>query len=438
MRSDPSLADGLAFLERHIDLEATAGISAGHVEGLSLEPVRRLLALLGEPHTDMPFVHLTGTNGKGSTAHLISRLLQSHGLTVGTYSSPHVSSINERFGHNGEPITDDELADVLATVELVTSTLPDESFRYFELLTAAALRWFADVAVDAAVVEVGMLGRYDATNVVDARVAVITNVGLDHTDGAPGWRDRVAREKAGIVKPGATLVLGETATELRPIFMAEPAAAVLVRGEDFALTDNRLAVGGRLVSVRTPRAAYDDVFLSLHGPHQAMNAAVALTAAEAFLDTELDDEVVEGAFAAARLPGRFEVVHRRPLVVIDGAHNPHGAKAAAATMAEDFAHGGRHLLVMGMLRGRDPIAMFDALQASGADLVLACTPPSPRALPAEELAAIGRSHGVPIEAAGTPIDAIERALMLADDDDAIFVVGSLYIAGEVRDHLADR
>lgn len=437
MVSEPSLADGLAFLDRHINLEATSNIAAGHVEGLSLEPVHELLALLGDPHLDMPFVHLTGTNGKGSTAMLVSRLLRAHGLSVGTYSSPHVSEINERFGHDSGMISDDDLAEVLAVIELVCSQL-SQPMRYFELLTAAAFRWFADVAVDVGVAEVGMLGRYDATNVVDAKVAVITNVGHDHTDGGPGWRERVAAEKAGIIKAGSTVVLGETAADLRSIFLGEAAAAVLVRGEDFACTANRLAVGGRLVSFRTPRASYDEVFLSLHGPHQARNAAAALTAAESFLESELTHELIESAFAEASLPGRFEVVHRRPLVIVDGAHNPEGARAASTTMGEDFAHGGRNFLVLGMLRGRDPVVMLEALEAAGADLVLACTPPSARALPAEELAAIGREHAIPIEAAGTPNEALDRALLLANDDDVIFVVGSLYIAGEVRDHLREQ
>lgn len=436
MRAEPSLADGLAFLERHINLEATATIAAGHVEGLSLEPVRRLVELLGDPQRDMGVVHLTGTNGKGSTAMMVSRLLQSHGLSVGTYSSPHVSRINERFGHDGNEITDDDLAAVLAVVELAAGQV-DAPLRYFELLTAAAYRWFADIAVDVAVVEVGMLGRYDATNVADGNVAVITNVGFDHTDGEPGWRQQIASEKAGIVKPGSTLVLGETATELRPIFFSEGAEQVLVRGEDFVCTDNRLAVGGRAITVKTPRSTYGDVFLSLHGPHQAQNATLAIAAAESFLESELVPDAVEAALGDAHLPGRFEVVNRRPLVVVDGAHNPDGARAAAATMAEDFAHGGRQFLVIGMLAGRDPVPMFEALEVASADLILTCTPPSSRAMPAEELAAVARELGLPAEPAGTAVEAVERALMLADDGDAIFVVGSLYIAGEVRDRFLD-
>jgi len=431
-RAAATLADGLAFLERHINLEATANISAGKVEHLSLDPMRALVALLGDPQTDVPFVHLTGTNGKGSTAMLITRLLVATGLSVGTYASPHVSAVNERIQGNGIPIDDDDLAELLATVELVVSTL-DHSPSYFEIMTASAYRWFADLAVDAAVAEVGIFGRYDATNVADGRVAVITNVGFDHTDGHEGWRTDIAEEKAGIIKPGSTLVLGETATELRPIFLGEGADDVLVRGEDFGCHDDRLAVGGRVVGIHTNRSRFDDVFMSLHGGHQSRNAALAVAATEAFLDAALSQEVVEEAFADASLPGRFEVLGHGPLVVVDGAHNVDALTAAVRTMTEDFANNGRRILIVGIMRGRDPVTLLEAVEAQSADLVLACRPPSPRGLPADELAAAGRAIGVRIEAAGEPEEAIERALLLADDRDAIFAFGSLYVAGAIRD-----
>src|SRR4051794_900821 len=211
--AEPDLTQSLAWLSEHINLEAVAG----KVEGVSLDRMRRLVGILGDPQDTYPVIHLTGTNGKGSTARLITALLVESGLTVGTYTSPHLQRINERMSRNGEPIADDELAEVLDHLAGVEPFV-GETCSYFELLTAAALRWFGDVAVDVAVVEVGLLGRYDATNVCDAAVAVITNVGHDHTDFEGDWRARIAEEKSGIVKPSSILVVGETDEHLLPIF----------------------------------------------------------------------------------------------------------------------------------------------------------------------------------------------------------------------------
>ena len=209
-------------------------------------------------------MHITGTNGKGSTAQIATRLLEAHGLTVGTYTSPHLQRINERIAVNGEPIADDDLADAIraiADAEALAGVEPS----YFEILTAAAYRWFADVAVDVVVAEVGLLGRWDATNVADGQVAIVTNVALDHTEYAGPTRLDIAREKAGIVKPGASLVLGETDPELVPVFLAEQPGEAFLRDVDFACNDNMLAVGGRLLEIRTPGASYPELFLPLHG-----------------------------------------------------------------------------------------------------------------------------------------------------------------------------
>ena len=271
---------------------------------------------------------------------------------MGTYTSPHLESINERISRNGEPVPDRELAAVLSDLAAIEPLLAHRP-SYFELLTAAAFRWFSDEAVGAAVVEVGLLGRWDATNVVDGSVAVLTNIGHDHTDGEGDWRRRIAEEKVGIVKPGATFVLGETDPALEDVFTATPAAAMWRRDVDFGCTANRLAVGGRLLDLRTPGGSYDEVFLALHGAHQGENAAIALAAAEAFFDRPLDTELVEEAFASVRNPGRFEVVQRDPLLVLDGAHNPDGARAVVDALAEGFVVTGAHRLVVGVLDGRE-------------------------------------------------------------------------------------
>jgi dihydrofolate synthase/folylpolyglutamate synthase len=393
--------------------------------------MRELCSVLGDPQDQQPALHLTGTNGKGSVARMLTALLGAHDLAVGTYVSPHLESFNERISRNGEWISDDALAAVLSDLAAVEPLL-EQTPSYFDLITAAAFRWFSDEAVAAAVVEVGLLGRWDSTNVVDAVVAVLTNVGHDHTDGQGDWRRRIAEEKAGIVKEGSTFVLGETDPALADIFDATPAAEVWRRGVDFDCTSNRLAVGGRLLDLRTPSASYDEVFLSVHGAHQGENAAVAVAAAEAFFGRPLDPALVAEALGSVRSPGRFEVVQRDPLLILDGAHNREGAIAAAEALAEGFAIPGATHLVVGVLEGRDPEELLDIVGAADAARVVCCTPDSPRALPASALADIvHRIGGHP-----TTVDDLGSALKVALDgagpDDLVLVTGSLYTVGAAR------
>lgn len=415
---------------QHIDLEASPAV-AGRVEGLKLDNMRELCGVLGDPQHAQPAIHVTGTNGKGSVARMATRLLGVHDLPVGTYLSPHLERVNERISRNGEPIADDQLAAVLSDLAGIEPLLEHRP-SYFELLTAAAFRWFADEAVAAAVVEVGLLGRWDATNVVDGLVAVLTNVGRDHTDGADGWRQRIADEKAGIVKPGSTFVVGETSPELHSVFEAAPAKERWYRDRDFGCVDNRLAVGGRLVSLRTPGGAYDDVFLPLHGEHQGDNAAVALAAAEAFFDRPLDDALVREAFGSVENPGRFEVLRHDPLLILDGAHNPDGARAAMTTLEEGFTIGGELRLVIGTLTGRDPEELLRILGVDRAAEVVCCAPDSPRALPAPELADLVRTLGGTARVVPDVGDALAAAVEHAADDDAVLVTGSLYTVGAAR------
>ena len=434
-----SLAEVRAWLDGHVNLEATAG----DIDGLSLAPMRELLSALGDPQADYPAVHITGTNGKGSVAAMIAALAGAWGMTVGVYASPHVERINERMTRGGDPIGDLELAELLGHLRLVEDHLVSGGPRalpsWFELVTAAALRWFADMAVDLAVVEVGKLGRYDATNVVNSRVAVITNIGRDHTDGRVGWEEEVMGEKAGILHSGATAVLGPIDPELVAIAAEESPGELLVAGQQFELEENRPAVGGRFVAVRTSRARYDDVYVSLFGAHQGHNAALAITAFEALVGQELDDPILS-ALGEVAVPARFEVVARQPLVVIDGAHNPGGLAAAAATLQEQFRVPGTVTWVVGMMRDKDPDAMLAAIDASGArcDLVVCCSPDWPRALPAADLAAAVRNRGIDAEIADDVTEAVDRALYLAADEDAVVVTGSLYTAGAARLHMVPR
>ena len=425
-----SIETALAWLDGHVNLEATAGV----VDDLSLDRMRALVGAMGDPQTSYPVVHVTGTNGKGSVARMVTALLGAHGLRVGTYTSPHLEIVNERLLAHDRMVSDGELAELVTDLSRLEPLVEPEVGRasWFELVTAAAFRWFADLAVDVAVVEVGLLGRFDATNVADGTVAVVTNVAKDHTDGRPGWREAIAAEKAGIVKPGSTLVLGETDPALVEVFAAEPAARTHVRGVDFDCTRNRTAVGGRLVDLRTPHGELEELFLPLHGSHQGDNAAAAATAASAFFDRALDGDVAAEAFATVELPGRFEVVSRSPLVVLDAAHNPAGAQAAARTLREDFAPAGDTILVVGMLRGRDPTELLQALDAASASLVVLCEPDSPRAVPAGELRDAGEALGLPVEEAPSIEAAVARGQDAAGEDDAVLVCGSLYVVGPAR------
>jgi dihydrofolate synthase/folylpolyglutamate synthase len=423
----PALEAALAWLDDHVDYEA---IAAGRHPVPSLGRMEELCALMGDPQRTAPVVHVTGTNGKGSTVRMVTALLAASGLDVGTFTSPDLERINERISRNGEPISDDELAEALVGIAALEASSGIRPTR-FEAVTLAAFRWFADLPVDAVVLEVGMAGRHDATNVADGVVAVVTNVGLDHTAVLGPTRRHIAAEKAGIVKPISTLVLGETDPELVPFFTAEGPARTWVRGEEFGCTANRLAVGGRSLDLHTPGATYDEVFLPLHGAHQGDNAACAVAAAEAFFERPLDEDLLRGALEDVVVPGRFEVVRRNPLVVLDGAHNADGARAAAAAL-DDLAVPGDRILVVGMNRERDAIEMLEALEARRARQVVATAAPWVRSMPADEVAAAVSSLGVEVAVEPEIERALATALDAAAPGDIVLVAGSLHVVGAAR------
>jgi dihydrofolate synthase/folylpolyglutamate synthase len=431
------IGDALAWLDRHQNLER---ILADH--RLSIpdpERMRRLVDVLGHPERAAPIIHVTGTNGKTSTSRAVTSLLMAKGLSVGTFTSPHLERINERLTVDGEPISDEELASVLWDLSELELLLPERP-TWFELITAAGLRWFADRPVDVVVLEVGLGGRWDATNVADATVAVVTNIGLDHVELLGPTRADVAGEKAGIVKPGATLVLGEPDPLLMPIFEREGPEQLLWTGRDYDVTRNDLAVGGRVLDIRTPLGEYDGVWLDLHGRHQGDNFATALVAVEAFFAAPIQTQLVREAAASLRSPGRLEVMDRHPLVILDGAKNVEGARAAALAVAEELGAQAvdSRILVVGMLAGKDPAEMLHALDVEGARLVVACPPPSPRAQPASVVAAAARSLRAPgatlpeVVEADSVADALGLALAAAGVDDLVLVTGSLYVVGAAR------
>ncbi len=426
-----SFEDALAWLDGHIDFESK---SPGRRSLPTLDRMRELMAVLGDPERAYPAIHITGTNGKGSTAAMSAALLDARGLSVGTYTSPNLSKVNERISRSGGAIDDLSLREVLSTLSLIEATLSDRPTR-FELLTAAAFTWFADVAVDAAVVEVGVGGTWDATNVIDGTVAVLTNVSYDHTDILGPTLEGIARDKAGIVKPGSVAVVGERDPTLvhaiRSVADEAGAAQVWVRGEEFDCTSNRLAVGGRLVDLRTPGSTYRGVALPLHGEHQGLNAACALAAAEAFFGAPLDPDVVEEGFARVSVPGRLEVVGRRPLCLLDGAHNVAGMQVLSSALG-DFAVAGRSVAVIGMLTGRDPSAMIAPLVSAGVQVLVACAPASPRAQPPEAVADAASAAGMQVSVAAAVPDAVRLGLELAGDEGLVVIAGSLYVVAEAR------
>ena len=426
-------AEALRYLDERSNYERT-----GRVDSPSTRNIDRLMDAIANPQHAYRSIHITGTNGKGSTAQITTKLLMAHGLRVGTYSSPHLERINDRICIDGEPISDEEFGlqiGAISDLEVIAGVRPS----FFEIMTAAMFRWFADEAIDVAVIEVGMLGRWDATNIINSDVAVITNIALDHTEYAGPTVEHIASEKAGIIKPSSIVVLGETDEILREIFLEPNAKARISRGDDFECQENRLAVGGRLISVRTPRTVYEEILVPLHGQHQGDNASLAICAVEAFFDSIIDRQILDTALENVVMPGRFEVLAHQPLVIVDGAHNPAGAEVCAEVFFEDFNMQGRKILVTGALRRRDPDELLTAFRADKFDVVITCTPPSPRGLPAKEMAEVARRIGCDeVVVADSVEEACDLALKIAQSQDAVLVAGSLYIVSSARPHLRRR
>lgn len=364
----------------------------------TLDRVRAVCDLLGNPERAYRVVHVTGTNGKTSTARMIERLVREHGLRTGRFTSPHLSSVTERIAIDGEPISADRFVAVYHDVAPYVAMVDERSLAaggprlsFFEVLTVMAFAAFADAPVDVAVVEVGMGGVWDATNVVQAEVAVIAPVARDHERWLGYDLVDIAQEKAGIVKDGATLVLAAQREEVDSVVLAvaaERGARVVREGVDLEVAARQPAVGGQLVALRTTGGLYTDIFLPLHGEHQAHNALLALAATEALLrgGGVLAGEVVEAAFGDATSPGRLEVVRSSPTVLVDAAHNPHGAAALVEAVDEVFAFE-RLVGVVGILADKDAEAILSALEPL-LDEVVVTRSGSTRSLPVEDLAEV--------------------------------------------------
>jgi dihydrofolate synthase/folylpolyglutamate synthase len=431
-----NLAEALTWLDGHVNLETGVGFVATPTRergAPTLERIRELTALLGTPQAEFPAVHLTGTNGKTSSARMLATLLEATGRSVGLATSPHLEHVRERIVWNGDPIDDASLARVLSQIELTEEFLA-ELPSYFEIMVAAGFTFFADVAVHVAVVEVGMGGTWDATNVIDADVAVVTNVGLDHMAFLGSTRAEIAADKAGIIRPHATLVLGETDPELVPIFEARGPARTWTRDRDFGVRVSRLAHGGHLVDLYTPGAEYPEVFVPLHGAHQVDNAAIALAAAQAHVGTPLDEESVHEGFARVTSPGRLEVMGTQPLVLLDGAHNAVGAAALGRALRDEFPPQPR-TLVVGLLQEKDPGEMLAALDVAGVERLVCTRPPTPRALDPMAVADAAVALGLDEDRIDVYADvaaAVDRARDVTAADGQVVITGSLYVVGAAR------
>ena len=418
--------EALQFLDRFTNREATAG----RIHGLSLAAMSQLIECMGEPHKDLRAIHVTGTNGKGSVVSMTESLLSSKGLRVGSYMSPHVDNIRERFTLAGSQITEEIFSEIIFDVSRYVESNELEP-SYFELLTAAAILLFSNEGVDAAVVEVGILGRFDATNVLEGEIAVITNIGKDHTDGSEGWRRSIAAEKAGIIVEGKPLILGNPEEDVLDLFASENPEPIFQYGKDFLVEDSLPAVGGQVISVKGIFGEYEEIFLPLYGKRQAQNAALSLATAEVFLEGIIPEEVVEDAFAQLVIPGRLEVLSRGPVVLVDGAHNKDSANHLAETVNDVFPES-RRILIVGTLEPHSPQEIFTELKAISPELVIVCRAPSPRAISPKELEEVAMGLGLDVERAESPYEATLQALRIGDEEDLIIAAGSFYNISEIR------
>lgn len=411
-----------------------------------LEPTRRAVELLGDVHRAAPVVHITGTNGKTSTSRMIESLLRATGLRTGLLTSPHLERVNERIMIDGEPISDeafarnwDDIQPYLVMVDAELAADGEETLTFFEALTVLAFASFADAPVDVVVLEVGMGGEWDSTNVADGQVAVFTPIALDHTQRLGSTVAEIARTKAGIIKPAASVVTAiqpiEALDELRAA-AAQDEASLAIERVDFALESTTVAVGGQLVDIRGRIGRYRDVFLPLYGDHQAQNAAVAIAAVESFLGdgtVALDPDVVAEGLGQVTSPGRLQLVGIEPTVLVDAAHNPHGAAALAAALREYFDFD-EYAIVLGVLADKDAHGIVREL-AAVATRVDVTRSGSDRAIPAEELAELVREDVEPgaVFEHDTPADALDAARAWAAESPrrAVVVTGSITLVGEV-------
>lgn len=415
----------------------------------SLERIRTVMELMGDPQRAVPVVHVTGTNGKTSTARIIESVLRELGLKTGRFTSPHLHSMLERIAVGGRPIDPerflaayDEVAPFVEIVDARSVAAGGPPMTYFEVLVAVAYAAFADLPVDVAVVEVGMGGSWDATNVVDAPVSVVTPIDVDHRHFLGDTPAEIAQEKAGIIKADGIAVVSlqedRDAAEVLLDRAAEVGARIVVEGADFGVTAQDVALGGQQISLRGLAGSYPGLFLPLHGSHQARNAAVAVAAVEAFLgggEQAIDLDVLRAGLAAVESPGRLEVVRRSPTVVVDAAHNPAGARALCTALGEAFTFV-KLVGLVAVMKDKDAAEMLEILEPALDEIVVTRTS-SARSMSPRELGEIAADvfgeHRVTV-VQDLP-DALDRAAGLADEGGVgggVLATGSVVTAAEVR------
>jgi dihydrofolate synthase/folylpolyglutamate synthase len=415
----------------------------------STDRIAALADVLGEPQRSYPVVHITGTNGKTSTSRMIDALFTRIGLRTGRYTSPHLQLATERISLDGEPVSALRYVEIYRDIEpyiAMVDAKSDVKMSKFEVLTGMAFAAFADAPVDVAVMEVGLGGRWDATNIADGKVAVITPIDIDHTDFLGTDILGIAAEKAGIIKEGAVAVLAEQRPEVAQVLLercAEVGATVARQGMEFGVLSAETAVGGQLLTLQGLGGAYDEIFLPLFGAHQAQNAAQALAAVEVFFGAgagrKLDIDVVREAFATVASPGRLERVRTAPSVFIDAAHNPHGARALAAALQDQFAFT-KVVGVLSVMEDKDVDGILAALEPVFTEVVLTDNG-SPRAMDVDKLAGLARDVFGEDRIVVEPRldDALEEAVRLAEETDCepvsgsgVVVTGSVVTAGAAR------
>jgi dihydrofolate synthase/folylpolyglutamate synthase len=426
---------------RQIEAEIFGRRGEGHVNPTN-ERMQALVDVLGDPQRAYRAIHLTGTNGKTSTARMIDELLRGFGLRTGRYTSPHLSKVTERIVIDGLPVSDltfvEGYRELRPYIDMIDARF-DTPLSFFEIVTALAFSIFADAPIDVAVVEVGLGGSWDNTNVIDGEVAVITPIGLDHMQYLGDTVDKIAAEKAGIIKPGAVAILAAQPNEAAPELIrraVEVEATVAREGLEFGVIERRIAVGGQFVTLQGLAGVYDEIFLPLHGAHQAQNAACALAAVEAFFGAgaeggTIDVDTVRAAFAAVTSPGRLEPIRSAPTILLDAAHNPAGLKASLEAVAEAFSFR-RLIAVVAVMSDKDVAGLLELLEPAVDELVVTENSSS-RGLSADDLAAAA----VPLFGADRVTveprldDAIEAAVRLAEDGDEVLVGAGVLVTGSV-------
>ena len=445
--TDPAIQEALNAVYKEILSRAPE-----HDIDPTMARVERVLELLGDPHRAYRTVHITGTNGKSSTARMVERLVREHGLRTGRFTSPHLTSVTERIAVDGEPLTPERFVEVFEDVAPYIGVADRESqekggprLSFFEVLTVMAFAAFADAPVDVAIVEVGMGGTWDSTNVVDGEVAVITPVAMDHERWLGSTIEEIATEKSGIIKKGAVAVIAEQPdAALEPILdRARSVNAHLIReGVDLEVADRRIAVGGQLVDLRTPAGVYTEIFLPLHGAHQAHNALLALAATEALISggRALGAAIVEAGFADVKVPGRLELVRSSPTVLVDVAHNPAGAEALVDALGESF-NLERVVAVVAVMADKDSEGFLSVLEPSIAEIVVTRNS-SDRSAEPEDLAEVAREvFGEDrVHVADRLDEALQIAADLAEADETagaaagtgVLVTGSVVTVADAR------